>query len=61
MAKKRRKMDRKLAAKLQKHEVAYIAKKFGVSAASVRRVIARVGHSRRKVYEFLKTPSRLLD
>jgi len=37
----------------QRSEVSYVAKKFGVSADTVRGVIKRVGNSRKKVYAAL--------
>ena len=37
----------------QRSEVSYVAKKYGVSAETVRSVIKRVGNSRKKVYAAL--------
>lgn len=48
-----RKQDRKLAARVQPHEVAYLAKKFGLSRFIVRGAIGAVGHSRKKVEQEL--------
>jgi Protein of unknown function (DUF3606). len=51
---KRGKADRLKVARLESYEVAYVAKKFAVTAAKVRAVIKRVGNSRRKVYAELR-------
>lgn len=48
-AKKSRKMDSKLVAAKQPHEIAYESKKSKKSRATVRRVVKKVGRSRRKV------------
>jgi len=37
----------------QRSEVSYVARKYGVSADTVRKVIKRVGNSRKKVYAAL--------
>lgn len=58
---KRGKADRSKVARLQRYEIAYIAKKFGVSLDTVRRIIRSVGHSRRKIYATLRSPSRLIS
>ena len=58
--KKHRKMDPYFVS-LQKWEVAYIAKKFGASVQTVRRIIKAVGKSRQKVYLTLRSPSRLVS
>lgn len=42
------KMDRKLVAAHQPYEVAYFAKKHGISAAAARAIIREHGPSRRK-------------
>ncbi len=47
------KADRSRVSGSQSSEVSYVARKFGVSAATVRRVIKRVGNSRKKVYAAL--------
>jgi hypothetical protein len=52
--KKRSKSDRSRVAAGQNHEVYYVAKKFGVSADTVRSVIKRVGNSRAKIYATLE-------
>ena len=49
-----RRMDRKLAARLQPWEVSYIAKRFKVTVRVVRNAIAKVGHSRRRLYAYLR-------
>ena len=51
---KRGKADRSKVAGGEKYEVAYVAKKFGVSQETVRKVQKAVGPSRAKVYEALK-------
>jgi hypothetical protein len=38
---------------LEKHEIAFIAKKYGVKPAVVRKVVSEVGPSRRKIYSVL--------
>lgn len=58
--KKHRKMDPYLVSK-QKWEISYIASKFRVSAATVRRILKAVGRSRQKVYAILRSPSRLVS
>lgn len=50
---KRRKMDPHLVS-MQKHEIAYIASKFSVKPAAVRRVVEKTGRSRKKVYAALR-------
>ena len=50
---KRGRADRGRVSGSQRSEVSYVAKKFGVSAEAVRRVIKRVGNSRKKVYAAL--------
>lgn len=52
--KKRGKADRALVSASQRHEVYYVARKFGVSAEAVRAVIKRVGNSRTKIYAALE-------
>ena len=52
--KKGGKADRARVSGKQSYEVAYVARKFGVSAAAVRKVIKRVGNSRKKVYAALE-------
>lgn len=51
--KKRHKMDPRLIS-TQKHELTYIADKFGVSINTVKRAIKLIGRSRRKVYAELR-------
>lgn len=53
-------MDPRLVS-MQKHEIAYIARKFGASIQVVKRIIKAVGRSRRKVYAILRSPSRLVS
>jgi transposase-like protein len=48
------KADRARVAAGQKYEVYYVARKFGVSADTVRQVIKRVGNSRAKIYAALE-------
>ena len=50
----RGKADRARVSGSQPSEVYYVAKKFGVSADTVRKVIKRVGNSRQKVYAQLE-------
>lgn len=50
---KRGKADRARVSGRQPSEVYYVAKKYGVSADTVRNVIKRVGNSRKKVYAAL--------
>jgi hypothetical protein len=52
--KRRRKADRARVSGKQAHEVYYVARKFGVSAETVRNVIKKVGNSRAKVYAALE-------
>ena len=52
--KKRKKMDPKLVSKLQRYEVRYIAKKFGISQLAVRQIISVTGHTRWKIYLVIK-------
>ena len=52
--KKGRKADRARVAAGQRYEVYYVARKFGVSADTVRQVIKRVGNSRAKIYAALE-------
>jgi hypothetical protein len=51
---KKRKMDPKLTARVQDHEVSYVARKFKTTQALVRAAIETVGRSRKKVYERLR-------
>ena len=48
------KMDPKLVSKLQRHEVRYIAKKFGITQLAVRQIISVTGHTRWKIYLVIK-------
>jgi transposase-like protein len=52
--KKRSKADRARISAKQPHEVYYVARKFGVSADTVRKAIKKVGHMRAKVYAELE-------
>jgi Zn-dependent peptidase ImmA (M78 family) len=52
--KKGRKADRARISGKQTYEVAYVARKFGVSAAVVRAAIKKVGNMRAKVYAELE-------
>jgi hypothetical protein len=52
--KKRGKADRSRVAGRQRSEVSYVARKYGVSADTVRSVIKRVGRSRAKIYAALE-------
>lgn len=52
--KRSRKADRALVSAKQPYEVYYVARKFGVSADTVRKVIKRVGNSRAKIYAALE-------
>ena len=51
---KRGKVDRSRVSGRQASEVYYVARKFGVSADTVRSVIKRVGNSRSKIYAALE-------
>ena len=50
---KRGKADRSRVSGCEPYEVYYVARKNGVSADTVRKVIKRVGNSRKKVYAAL--------
>ena len=50
---KRGKADRSRVSGSEPYEVYYVARKFGVSADTVRKVVKRVGNSRKKVYAAL--------
>lgn len=52
--KKRGKADRARVSGSEPYEVYYVARKYGVSADAVRKVIKRVGNSRKKVYAALE-------
>jgi hypothetical protein len=52
--KKSGKADRARVSGSQKYEVYYVARKFGVSADTVRKVIKKVGNMRVKVYSELE-------
>ena len=56
---KRGKADRSRVSGSEPYEVYYVARKFGVSADTVRKVIKRVGNSRKKVYAALEKCSRV--
>ncbi len=49
----RGKADRARVSATERYEVYYVARKYGVSADTVRGVIKRVGNSRKKVYAAL--------
>jgi len=51
---KRGKQDRAKGSSEQQYEVQYIAEKFDISRAEVRKVIKRVGTSRRKIYAAIR-------
>jgi len=51
--KNRGKADRSRVSGSQRSEVSHVDRKYGVSAETVRRVIKRVGNSRKKVYAAL--------
>jgi hypothetical protein len=48
------KVDRDRVSGSQKYEVYYVARKFGVSADTVRKVIKKVGNMRVKIYAALE-------
>ena len=50
---KRGKADRSRVSGSEPYVVYYVARKYGVSADTVRKVIKRVGNSRKKVYAAL--------
>jgi len=50
---KRGKADRSRVSGSEPYEDYYVARKYGVSADTVRKVIKRVGNSRKKVYAAL--------
>lgn len=52
--KKRGKADRARISGKEPHEVYYVARKFGVSADTVRKAIKKVGNMRAKVYAELE-------
>ncbi len=52
--KKRGKADRSRVSGTQPHEVYYVARKYGVTADTVRKVIKKVGNSRTKIYAALE-------
>lgn len=54
MKQKTHRMDPYLIAGEQDYELDYVAQKFQVSRDNVREAIAAVGHSRRKVYKYLR-------
>jgi Mor family transcriptional regulator len=51
---KRGKADCSRVSGSEPYEVYYVARKYGVSADTVRKVIKRVGNSRKKVYAALE-------
>ncbi len=51
---KRGKSDRSKISGKEPYEVYYVARKYGVSADTVRKVVKRVGNSRKKVYAALE-------
>ncbi|MFX8047720.1 DUF3606 domain-containing protein, partial [Acinetobacter baumannii] len=46
--------DRKLIALTEKYEVAYWSKKFKVTPAKLKYAVKKVGHSAKKVEEYIK-------
>ena len=52
--KKRGKADRARVSGSEPYEVTYVARKYGVSADTVRKVIKRVGNSRKRIYAALE-------
>ena len=48
-------MDRKLVASEEQYEVAYFAKKHGISAEKARNILDRAGRSREKADELANT------
>jgi hypothetical protein len=48
------KQDPKLVAAKQRHEMKYIAERFGIPVKTVKDAVKSVGRSRRKVYACLK-------
>jgi hypothetical protein len=52
--KNRGKADRARVSGSQPYEVYYVARKFGVTADTVRKVIKKVGNSRTKIYAALE-------
>jgi hypothetical protein len=52
--KKRGKSDRSKISGKEPYEIYYVARKYGVSANAVRKVIKRVGNTRKKVYATLE-------
>ena len=52
--KKRGKADRARVSADERYEVYYVARKYGVSADTVRKVIKKVGNTRVKVYAALE-------
>ena len=52
--KNRGKSDRSRISGKEPYEVYYVARKYGVSADAVRKVIKRVGNTRKKVYAALE-------
>lgn len=51
---KRGKVDRRMAARMQAYEVSFIARKYQVATALVRRVIRRVGNKRKAIYQMIE-------
>jgi Protein of unknown function (DUF3606) len=51
---KRGKSDRSKISGKEPYEIYYVARKYGVSADAVRKVIKRVGNTRKKVYATLE-------
>lgn len=51
-------MDRKLVAKSQQYEVAYFARKHGISAADARAILQQAGRSREKANELAEQQKR---
>jgi len=57
---KRGKADRAKVSSKQEYEVRFVADKFGISRASVRAIIKRVGNSRRKIYAEIRRLMKML-
>lgn len=51
-------VDRRLVAKTQQYEIAYFARKHGISAADARSVLQRAGRSREKANELAQAEKK---
>ena len=58
VARKSGKSDRSRIAGMEPYEIYYVARKYGVSADAVRKVVKRVGTSRRRVEKVLERESK---